>query len=280
MVSVLAAVALVAQSAAVGADIPLEAWTGRKTADYDTRVFAIRASINGGPELRLGLDTNAGAVVLAQSAAEDARIKSGASVSIVWAGTERVRGTLFAGAELRAGSFTADIRSGVVVPDETFHALYQPLDGLIGLDFLSDYVWTVDPKASVLILAPQGSPLPSGEGVVVPFEIDKRLGLHISAVIQGQRQDLCINSGLSDVFVDQELAKQLGLEATGEVRSDAATPYQVGPKTVIELDGLTVPGVQVFVAQSEGWRHLGQSFLNRFIATWDMRAKKVLLRRL
>jgi hypothetical protein len=37
--------------------------------------------------------------------------------------------------------------------------------------------------------------------------------------------------------------------------------------------------VQVFIAQKQGWRHIGQSVWNRFITTWDMPNQKVYLQK-
>ncbi len=81
------------------------------------------------------------------------------------------------------------------------------------------------------------------------------------------------------MFVDTELAKELGLTAAGPVLEDAPVPYMVGPKVTLQIGSVKVPDVQVFIAQKPGWRHIGQSVWNRFVTTWDMPNQKVYLQK-
>jgi len=237
----------------------------------------IKATVNNGMPVRLGLDSGVGSVVLSLTAAEDAGIAMGAEITLPWVGGANVRGRLFENAKLTAAGFTGVIRYGIAMEDSDFSKLF-PLDGVLGLSFLKDYLWTVDPKRSLLSLAPVDStPAERKDSITIPFHLDSNLGIELRVAVSGRSYPLIANTGLSDVFVDTELAKKMDLVGSGPVVKTGPIPYQAGPKVTIGLDGFKVPDVQVFIAQQRGWRHLGQSFFNRFVCTWDMKREQLTL---
>lgn len=254
--------------------IPLFDWAGKRTTTSDNRVFGIKASLNDGQILRFALDSSVAAVVLTESAARLAGLDLGAEISLPWTGGEKVRGRLFENAKIAAGEFAGVIRYGVAIPDEDFQRVF-PLDAVLGLSFFREYTWTVDPKRAVLLLAAGGSPAPEGKGVSLPFTYEPDRGIELVVKVNGKDQPLIANTGLSDVFFDSALAKTVGIAATGPVVKSGPTPYQAGPKLSLGVGDLKVADLQVFITQERGWRHLGQSFFNRFVTTWDWKRQQV-----
>ncbi len=257
------------------ADMPLEAWSGKKSAASDNRLFAMTATLNGKGHFRLGLDTAVDYAVITESAAEEASISSGASVSFDWAGG-KVNGKWFQAAKIAAGDFVGVLGPGLIIADADMEKMCN-LDGFVGLKFLSSYMWTVDPFKTSLSLVPRDSPLPDRPGTKIGFSVDPKRGIVLKGSIGGKSCELIASTGLGDVFFDKDMAHKLGLNAIGPVQANGATKYQVGPSVALELDGLKTGNLQVFISQRPGWQNLGQSFFNRYIATWDMKNQQVLL---
>ncbi|MEP0767592.1 MAG: hypothetical protein HRF45_13785, partial [Fimbriimonadia bacterium] len=252
-----------AQAARGPWEIPLVPFGGKKSETRDNRVFAINAALNEGAELKLALDTNVGTIVVTESAAERAGLKLGSAISMDWAGGEKIRAKWIRGFRVTAGKFSGQAAYGLAAPDDAVTKLH-PLDGVIGLSFLQNFRWSVDPKRDLLILTDpdtvSGPPL----GDAISFVTDRGKGIEIKVTIGGKSKEFVAHTGLSDVFVDTELAKELGLTAAGPVLEDAPVPYMVGPKVTLQMGTVKVPDVQVFIAQKQGWRHIGQSVWNRF----------------
>jgi len=278
LTAVMVGVALV-QTANGPWEIPLLPFGGKKSEARDNRVFAISVALNGGPELKLALDTNVGTIVVTESAAERAGLKLGSAISMDWAGGEKIRARWIRGFRVTAGKFSGQAAYGLAAPDEAVAKLH-PLDGVIGLSFLQGYRWSVDPKRDLLILTDSETVSGPPSGDAVSFVSDRGKGIEIRVSVGGKTKDFVAHTGLSDVFVDTELAKELGLYAAGPVLEDAPVPYKVGPKVTLQMGSVKVPDVQVFIAQKPGWRHIGQSVWNRFITTWDMPRQKVYLQKL
>ena len=176
-------------------DIPLTAWGGKKSADYDNRVFALHATLNGGPMLYLGVDSSIGTFVLSESSASKCGISLGASVPLDWVGGKKVLGRWFREAKLTAGGFIGAVAYGLVVPDDAL-ASYRPLDGLLGISFLQNYMWTVDPKRLVLVLAPLDSSMPMRAGTTVPFTLDQSEGIQFTWDFSPRARTRWISFGL------------------------------------------------------------------------------------
>ncbi|HSH69892.1 MAG TPA: retropepsin-like aspartic protease [Deferrisomatales bacterium] len=132
---------LLAATAAVAAEVPLEVRTGS---------LVVEANFNRRFTGRFLLDTGATYCVLGEEVARQARIKgrSGGEEIRLLTANGPVRAHLGEARKVELGRAAARNVAVAVVADNPVHGL----DGIIGLSFLQGFVYTVDVEAGVLRL--------------------------------------------------------------------------------------------------------------------------------
>ena len=267
--------------------------------DYATRHIWLRASIDGGPEHDFLFDTGASVTVLDSSFAATAGIATegrmqaagaGASGSAAFAklGSLAVRGPDGDGVELR------DLRVAVLSVNPMFAPYFwREMAGIVGYDFISRFVVTIDYDRHVLVLrdpkafrfAGSEAPLPMVMNGVVPA---------LRGTLDGKYEGLFrLDVGSSStVDLHSPFAKQHGLErrlrdvrtvtgagfgghftsSLGRARSMAFGPYR-WTDPMVSVSHAT----EGAFASEEFAGNVGNRILERFRVTLDYDGRRVWL---
>ena len=116
----------------------------------------VQGSVNGGPALRLLLDSGSQYVVLKRKAAQHSDCDGGSPIQMVGAGSQRSSEVkLVHGATVEVGAFVARDVSVLV----TDRSLADGIDGVVPLSLFSDYLIRLDlPNRSLDLLPLPGEP--------------------------------------------------------------------------------------------------------------------------
>jgi aspartyl protease len=131
----------------------------------------LKTSVNGGPPLRLLLDTGAEHLVLSRNAARKTGSRSGADVDLMGAGTEARAAHLTTAATVEIGELTLRDCPMAIVDGR----LAEGVDGVIPLSLFADYLIHLDVPHKLLVLEPYPSALQTSDPTFVRAAMQQHL---------------------------------------------------------------------------------------------------------
>ncbi len=268
--------------------------------DLDGVHLMVQGRINGSRPLDLILDTGAGATVIDRALAAELGFELTGKIMGSGAGEKMPEVNFLAdattslpGVEVRGQTIVAIDLRGII--EDRFG---RPVDGILGYDFISRFVMTVDyENARVDLVRPAQRPY-GGGGAVVPIRIvDSQPHCDVVLHPAGREPlhcDLMIDTGsgnaldLSRAFTDEhDLLATLAASVpfTGGYGIGGETTSLLGRLAAVELGGLTLAEPLVRFerdAAGEGAAPshagiLGGRLLSRFTVTFDYVQQRMIL---
>jgi hypothetical protein len=240
----------------------------------------VQVRINGSQPLWFILDTGASACVVDQGLAKqlNLRMEGQGKVAGVGAGTQNItfaKNVVYGVDNIRLqvpDSYVIDL-SGVVLPGG------RKLDGLLGYDFIQQYVVVLDYEQGRMHLYEQKTFAYSGQGQKLLLELRNRVPyvkakLHVAGQPSVERSWL-VDTGAADTFDDELLAQTTSpkREALGGIGLGEPKKIILARAERIELGRFTlrdVPGVT-------GGMKIGSGLLRRFTVIIDYHRLSMIL---
>lgn len=178
--------------------------------------IGIQVSLQGGKSLRLLLDTGASGMLLTQTAIDKAGLNHVGSFDVHGIGDKGARNAFLAVADT-CSIGTLQYKTCVIRATAGKKGLVNAEDGLLGTDFFSDYLITIDFQRLTLHLAPlperppnpQGydrAPLPSENGFTPVFRFGDHL--YVTTHVNGKSTGLfLIDTGSGMSAIDSTFAR-------------------------------------------------------------------------
>jgi hypothetical protein len=266
---------------------------------YSVRHVWVKASVNGGPPVDFVLDTGASVTVLDSTFAAGAGLASAGQISAVGAGASgnmrfgRLESVTIAGEA--AGGVEVTKQNVVIAPLNRFlaSAFWRDVAGVLGYDFISRFVTTVDYAGQKLVLHDPDGFTYSGSGAALSISLAGGVPVvhaKLDDLYEGEFR-LDVGSG-SSVDLHTPFVQEHGLEAqaatkvsdpgggfggTFERLATRMKSFTIGPYTVadplIDLNRATVGAM----ASKDYAGNVGNRILDRFSCTLDYGRKMLYL---
>ena len=214
-----------------------ELWT-----NYAPSGIVLKARINGGPQLRLQLDSGAKGLVLNPAAGRAARLEILADSAMYGFGSEEpALGHVALAASLEVGA----LKINNVLAEVSDTALMAQADGLIGLDVFKDFIIHLNSRSRQLDLAPWDSAQACVDCNQV-YRLDYLLLLH--AIINGQAEgNFILDTGSPISLISHRMVAASGRTtrlngAQGQQEVDLQSvpaSFRIGPQRFLTLDYAT-----------------------------------------
>lgn len=140
--------------------------------DLANRHIVLKTRVNGSRPLSFVLDTGADAAIVMTKVAEELGLKQGAPVAVGGAGANRQTGALVNGA-----TWSIDELKGFAQPVaialplmQLSTGMGQDIDGIVGTQFIRQYVLEVDYQARTITVHDRNSFTYQGSGTEIPIE--------------------------------------------------------------------------------------------------------------
>lgn len=140
--------------------------------DFNDRAIVVQVRVNDSQPLKFFFDTGAGMSVVGAAQAAKLGLPQTGKLNVIGTGGA-VSGTFATGVSLSVQGVTVLNQSVAVFSLDDFPCEARDIAGLIGYDFIKDFVVQIDYEAKVLRLVDRGSFHYEGKGVWFPLTIAK-----------------------------------------------------------------------------------------------------------
>lgn len=255
--------------------------------DFEYRQIVLSVSVNNSAPMRFIFDTGAGATVINKNKAAGLKLKKIDTVKV----NGVMAGILAGGVSLSVPGVTVRNQRVVVLPLDEFPCEFQDVVGVIGHDFIKEFVVEIDYEARTLSLFDPSTYQYSGRGDVVPLiitdtpKVRARLALPGGGPIEGFFEiDTGSDSALS---INSALVNRYKMLAnSGTQMASSNTRVQGELKAVdVRLDNFQLgrsiiagPIVSLLPdEESDNDGPIGNQILSRFKVTIDYARQRMIL---
>ena len=255
----------------------------RVRADLAGSTILIQLRVNESGPLWFILDTGANSCVLNHKAADELRLQPVSDVQGSGAGRGPVPFRSYRKEEVKfriaRASFQCDHVLSVDLSNQP-SIIGRRVDGVLGSDFIAQFVIEVDYDRSVVWLHDPERFRYRGKGEVLPLTFERRLPyVEAQITVPGQLpspRKLLVDSGSQDAVDDDLLLKSTGSlrKVIGGVGLGQTYEVSLGPLSLVQLGSFTfkdVPSVAPGVAL------IGSEVLRRFRTYYDYKRQRMIL---
>jgi hypothetical protein len=248
-------------------------------------VPAIEVQVRGRPgKNRFVIDTGSSYTLMDSAVAKQLGLSANDKGYISGAGSGRIAVDLVSGVDLDIAGLTSSGHK-VVLTDLSGigDILGSAVAGIIGYDFLSKVVVTLDYPSKQVVFQPRGSFMPQSDAEVVPIRF-KRRWIYVPMIVKVAghaevKDDFFVDTGSAD-DVNHPLIKQSSSpvrETRTGVGLGSATQGVVGTLEYAQLGSFRIERVSSSCCSSnpDTHRQVGSGFLKHFAITFDYAAQRL-----
>jgi len=263
--------------------------------DFVDNQIVLQVSVNNSAPMKFGFDTGAGATVLSARKAAGMNLKQVDTVKATGIGG-RVAGYLAAGISLSVPGASVLNQRLAVLPLDSFPCELQDIEGIIGYDFIKEFVVEINYETRTINLFDPSSYQYTGHGDLIPLIIKTTPFLRAAVTLPGKQPieglfeldtgsdgSLSINSP----FINRhKLIDSLGAQVSNSERGLGGESKRIDARLAsLQLGRFTVTGPIVgFSLAAEGSMAaedndgpLGNEILRRFKVTIDYSRQRMML---
>ena len=263
--------------------------------DFDDGAIVVQVRVNNSPPLKFFFDTGAGMSVVSAAEAAKLGLPSAGKLNVTGTGGT-VGGTVATGVSLSVKGVAVLNQSVAVFSLDDFPCEARDIAGIIGYDFIKEFVVEIDYEAKVLRLEDPASSQYQGKGVLLPLMLAQtprvRAGIKVpgGAVIEGLFEVDTGHEGtmvINSPFVNRhKLLESLGRGIPTTGRGVGGTSRRIEARLEsVQLGSYTVPlpvaelsleiGGALAATDNDG--PIGNEIWQRFKVTLDYSRKRIWL---
>jgi Aspartyl protease/PDZ domain len=153
--------------------------------DFDDNSIFVEVRVNNSRPLKFGFDTGAGLTILNARTAKELNLKSSDTLNGTAVGG-KISGDVFKGVSLGVRGVTVSNQTVGAVSFDSFPCEARSIDGIIGYDFIKEFVVEIDYSKRVINLYDPATFRYEGRGELIPLALRRTPFVRAKILIEGR----------------------------------------------------------------------------------------------